>query len=159
MGGMRACIRRSSRPRFNRPSAPRAVNRKPSTEVLDDRTPASCYIASCRQMPRRVPELEYGNDVVMRRISQQGSPKTGGERTFVSEIFAHEWMGLRALHEHYFEVVYALALSTSEASGLLPMIRYKKAMNCGHSARGSYRNRISFLIEILGPMWSQCACY
>jgi len=29
-----------------------------------------------------------------------------GERTFVSEIFAHEWMGLRALDERYFAVCY-----------------------------------------------------
>jgi putative transposase len=75
-------------------------------EALDDRTPASFYTASCRQMPRRVPDLEYSDDVVVRRISQQGSLKIGGERTFVSQIFAHEWMGLRALDERYFEVVY-----------------------------------------------------
>lgn len=75
-------------------------------EALDDATPASCYTASCRQMPRRVPELEYGEDVMVRRISQQGSLKVNGERTFVSEIFAHEWMGLRALDERYSEVLY-----------------------------------------------------
>jgi transposase InsO family protein len=75
-------------------------------EALDDATPASCYTASCRQMPRRVPELDYGEDVMVRRISQQGSLKVNGERTFVSEIFAHEWMGLRALDERYAEVLY-----------------------------------------------------
>jgi transposase InsO family protein len=75
-------------------------------EALQDRTPASCYGASPRQMPRRIPELEYGDDVVVRRISQQGSLKWNGERTFVSEIFAHEWMGLRALDERYYEVLY-----------------------------------------------------
>jgi putative transposase len=75
-------------------------------EALDDATPASCYTASCRQMPRRVPELDYGEDVMVRRISQQGSLKVNGERTFVSEIFAHEWMGLWALDERYSEVLY-----------------------------------------------------
>jgi hypothetical protein len=75
-------------------------------EALDDATPASCYTASCRQMPRRVPELNYGEDVMVRRISYQGSLKVKGERTFVSEIFAHEWMGLRALDERYSEVLY-----------------------------------------------------
>ena len=29
-----------------------------------------------------------------------------GARTFVSEIFAYEWLGLRALDERYFEVLY-----------------------------------------------------
>jgi putative transposase len=75
-------------------------------EALGDRTPASCYTPSCRQMPRRVPELEYGDDVIVRRISQQGSLKMRGERSFVSEIFAHEWLGLRALDERYFQVLY-----------------------------------------------------
>lgn len=75
-------------------------------EALSDATPASFYRASCRQMPRRVPELEYPDDVMVRRISQQGSLKMHGERTFVSEIFAYEWMGLRPLDERYFEVLY-----------------------------------------------------
>jgi putative transposase len=75
-------------------------------EALDDATPASCYTASCRQMPRRVPELDYGEDVMVRRISQQGSLRVNGERTFVSEIFAYERMGLRALDERYSEVLY-----------------------------------------------------
>jgi putative transposase len=75
-------------------------------EALEDRTPASCYRPSCRQMPRRIPELEYGDDVTIRRISQQGSLKLHGERTFISEIFAHEWLGLKALDERYCEVLY-----------------------------------------------------
>lgn len=75
-------------------------------EALDDRTPASCYTASLRPMPARVPELHYGDDLIVRRISQQGSLKMHGERTFVSEIFAYEWLGLRALDERYFEVLY-----------------------------------------------------
>jgi putative transposase len=75
-------------------------------ESLEDQTPGSCYRASTRPMPRRVPELAYAEDVMVRRISQQGSLKLKGERTFLSEIFAHEWMGLRALDERCFEVLY-----------------------------------------------------
>ena len=75
-------------------------------ESLEDRTPAACYQPSPRPMPRRTPELEYGDDVVVRRVSQQGSVKMNGERTFVSEIFAYEWLGLRPLDERYFEVLY-----------------------------------------------------
>ena len=75
-------------------------------ESLEDRTPAGCYQASGRPMPRRVPELEYGDEVEMRRVSQQGSVKMGGMRTLISEIFAYEWLGLRALDERYFEVLY-----------------------------------------------------
>jgi transposase InsO family protein len=75
-------------------------------EALGDQTPASHYTPSCRPMPRRIPELSYDEDLVVRRVSQQGSLKMNGERTFVSEIFAYEWLGLRALDERYFEVGY-----------------------------------------------------
>jgi putative transposase len=75
-------------------------------EALGDRTPASCYTASCRKMPRRVPELEYGDGVEVRRVSQQGSLKMNGERTFISGLFAYQWLGLRALDERLFEVLY-----------------------------------------------------
>jgi putative transposase len=75
-------------------------------EALADRPPASCYRASPRPMPRRVPELAYADDVLVRRISQQGSLRMRGERTFISEIFAYERLGLRALDERYFEILY-----------------------------------------------------
>lgn len=51
------------------------------------------YAPSSRPMPRRVTELQYGDDVQARSISQQGSLKWNGERTFLSEILAYEWMG------------------------------------------------------------------
>jgi putative transposase len=57
-------------------------------------------------MPRRVPELHYDQDIAVRRISQHGSLKFNGVRTFVSEIFAYEWLGLSALDERTFEVLY-----------------------------------------------------
>lgn len=75
-------------------------------EALADTTPASHYTASTRKMPRRVPELEYGDDVELRRISQQGSLKWKCERTFISEVFAYEWLGLRTLNERCMEVLY-----------------------------------------------------
>lgn len=52
-------------------------------------------------MPRRVPEL-YGDHVEVRRVSQEGSLKMREERTFISEIFAHEWLEPRALGEQLF---------------------------------------------------------
>jgi transposase InsO family protein len=75
-------------------------------EALRDRTPASVYTASSRPMPRRVPALVYGDDVAVRRVSQQGSFRMRGQRTFLSEIFAYEWIGLRALDERYWQVLY-----------------------------------------------------
>ena len=73
---------------------------------MQDRTPASFYTASCREMPRRVPALEYDDEVVVRRVSQQGSFRMRGQRTFLSEIFAYEYIALRAVDERYFQVLY-----------------------------------------------------
>ena len=75
-------------------------------EALADKTPSSSYSPSCRAMPARVPKLEYGKEIVVRRVSQQGSLRMHGERTFISEIFAYEWLGLRELNERYWEVFY-----------------------------------------------------
>jgi transposase InsO family protein len=75
-------------------------------ESLDYRTPASCYARSLRAFPRRVPELEYDAEVHVRRISEKGDLKWKGVRTFVSETFAHEPLGLRASDDRYYEVLY-----------------------------------------------------
>lgn len=84
----------------------RIYNEERPHEALHYRTPASCYRASSRPYPRRVPELAYDEDIQVRRISQQGSLKWKGERTFVSEVFAHEHLGLRAVDERWCEVLY-----------------------------------------------------
>ena len=75
-------------------------------ESLDYKTPASCYERSLRAFPRRVPEVEYDTDLDVRRISEKGDLNWKGERAFISETFAHQYLGLRASHERYYEVLY-----------------------------------------------------
>lgn len=75
-------------------------------EALDYRTPASCYAPSPRPFPRRVPEVEYDTGVHARRVSEKGDLKWNGERVFLSETFAHQYVGLRASDERYYEVLY-----------------------------------------------------
>ena len=75
-------------------------------EALGQRSPASGYTPSPRAMPVRVAEIEYAPDVIVRRISQQGSLKWKSERTFLSEIFAYELVGLRPQDERYYAVFY-----------------------------------------------------
>ncbi len=75
-------------------------------EALGGQAPARCFAPSPRPMPRRVPELHYDEETAVRRISQQGSLRFHGVRTFVSEIFASEWLGLSALDERTWEVKY-----------------------------------------------------
>jgi putative transposase len=81
-------------------------NQQRPHEALDNLTPQACYQASPRCYPRRVPELEYGDLLETRRVSQQGSLKWNGERTFISEVFAYETLGLSALDERWLEVYY-----------------------------------------------------
>jgi putative transposase len=75
-------------------------------EALNYQTPASGYQRSLRPFPRRVPEVEYDDGVVVRRISDKGGLKFQGERMFVSEIFGGEWLGLRVYDDRYHEVLY-----------------------------------------------------
>lgn len=75
-------------------------------EALQNRTPAELYTPSARSFPRRLPELEYPAGVVMRRISQQGSLKWGGERTFLSEVLGREMVGLLEVEQGLYEVYY-----------------------------------------------------
>lgn len=84
----------------------RTYNQERPHEALDYRTPESCYQASPRAYPRRVPELEYDADLQVRRISQQGSLRWNGERTFISEVFAYEYLGLKAVDERWRQVFY-----------------------------------------------------
>jgi len=75
-------------------------------EALANKTPASCYQASARCYPRRVPELDYGDEMEVRRASYQGSVKWSGERTYISSVFHHENVGLKELDGRWLEVYY-----------------------------------------------------
>ena len=75
-------------------------------EALAYRTPASCYHASPRAFPRRVPEVEYDAGVHVRRVTGKGDLHWKNERYFISEIFGGQALGLRPSHDRYYEVLY-----------------------------------------------------
>lgn len=79
-------------------------------EALGNRTPAEVYTVSTRSFPARLPELEYPAGVTMRRISQQGSLKWQGERTFLSEVLGRETVGLLEVEQDLYEVYYGLLM-------------------------------------------------
>ena len=80
-------------------------------QALGDLTPAACYqTAGTRAYPRRVPELEYADEFEVRRVSQQGSIRWRGERTFISEVFRHEPLGLKPLDERWLQIYYGPVL-------------------------------------------------
>ena len=75
-------------------------------QALDYRTPAQLYVPSPRPYPARLPELVFPDGAQLRRISQQGSLKWKGERTFLSEVLAREWVGLLEVEEGWLEIYY-----------------------------------------------------
>lgn len=81
-------------------------NRERPHEALEWKTPAQLYAGSARSYPARLPELEYPPGVHLRRISQKGSLKWRSERTFLSEVLAHQTVGLLETEEELFEVYY-----------------------------------------------------
>jgi len=75
-------------------------------EALANTPPARHYQPSCRPMPRRLPELTYPDDYIVRRIQQHGDLAFKDGRVFLSEILAYELVGLKAVDERYYEVMY-----------------------------------------------------
>jgi len=74
--------------------------------ALGNLTPQACYAASPRPFPRRVPALDYGDELIVRRVSLQGSVRWRGERTFISEVFGAEDLGLKPVGDEWLEVYY-----------------------------------------------------
>jgi transposase InsO family protein len=81
-------------------------NQERPHEAIENRTPGSLYVASSRVYPARLPELVYPAGAHLRRISQQGSLKWKGERTFLSEVLGREYVGLVEVDEEFFEVYF-----------------------------------------------------
>ena len=75
-------------------------------EALGNQTPAACYVSSPRPMPRRVPEIEYPDDMLLRRVTHAGHLHWRGKPVFVSEIFGYETLGLRPCDDRYYQVLF-----------------------------------------------------
>jgi putative transposase len=81
-------------------------NQERPHEALGNLTPQACYQPSLRGYPRQVPKLEYGDDIQVRSVTGHGDVRWKGERTFVSEVFGHEYLGLKPVSEEWLEVYY-----------------------------------------------------
>jgi transposase InsO family protein len=84
----------------------REYNYERPHEALNNRTPSQVYVASSRSYPSRLPELEYPAGAQLRWVSQQGSVKWKSRRTFISEVFGRQAIGLVEVDDELFELYY-----------------------------------------------------
>lgn len=63
-------------------------------EALGDQTPASCYTASPRPYPRRLPDLEYPQHYELRRVSYKGSIRWHCIAIYVNQTLSGQDIGL-----------------------------------------------------------------
>ncbi len=92
-----AANRRTQQRRFDQ--FRREYNQQRPHEALDLRTPDSCYTASCRLFPARVPEPEYNPSTIVRRVCAAGQFSWKHHEVFVSETLRGERIGLEPLQD------------------------------------------------------------
>jgi putative transposase len=129
---------RAQQRRFDRFA--REYNHDRPHEALDDQPPASCYTASRRSVPARVPPVEYPGHFEVRRVSSNGCISWDDQPLFLTESLAREDVGFEeiddALWTLYFGMV-ALARFDERQRHLQPMA----AITAGRSPTASARAR------------------
>jgi putative transposase len=82
----------------------REYNHARPHEALGMGTPAEYYRASERPFPERLPEIEYGSDMEVRRVRSNGQIKWGGEILYLSQALIGQWVGFKRIAERAWSV-------------------------------------------------------
>lgn len=85
-------------------------NEERAHESLGRKTPASFYYPSARRYPGKVPPVEYDSNTVVRQVRHNGEIKWHSELIYVSQVLAHEPLGLTQIEEQKWEVRYSFHL-------------------------------------------------
>ena len=75
-------------------------------EALEQKVPADLYSRSPREYPRRLPEVTYPADLVVRRVRNKGHIRWHGQLLFVSEALSGEPVGLAPQDDRYWALYY-----------------------------------------------------
>jgi transposase InsO family protein len=75
-------------------------------EALDQETPASIYVPSRREMPNKVPPLEYPDRFELRFVSANGGIRWNKEWVNVSVVCAGEYVGLEEIDDGIWNVYF-----------------------------------------------------
>ena len=75
-------------------------------EALDQATPASCYVTSPREMPDRLPPLEYPDRFEVRYVSANGGIRWNSRWVNVSIVCVGEYVGLEEIADGIWNVYF-----------------------------------------------------
>src|SRR6266705_1770689 len=75
-------------------------------EALDQETPATCYSASPRPMPDRLPPLEYPDRFEVRYVSANGGMRWNSRWVNVSTVCVGEYVGLEEIDDGIWNVYF-----------------------------------------------------
>ena len=85
-------------------------NNERSHESLGRKTPATVYSHSPRSYPGKLPPIEYDSNTVVRQVRHNGEIKWHSERIYVSQVLAHEPLGLKQIEAQKWEIRYSFHL-------------------------------------------------
>ena len=74
-------------------------NQERPHEALGQRTPASVYRPSPRPYPTRLPNVEYEEGIMIKRVHQHGDIGWQGQRVFLNQALAGEEVGFQPLSD------------------------------------------------------------
>lgn len=95
-------------------------------EALEMHTPGSRYVVSPREYPSVLPEIEYPEGMIIRKIRHDGYMKWKGKMIYISEPLHNEPVGLVQLNERFFVIYFStisLAILDDYKCCLLPRKR------------------------------------
>lgn len=92
-------------------------------QALGQHPPAKFYSASPRPMPRRLPEPEYGADLMLRRVRSSGEIKWRGELVQISHALAGEGVAIEEINQGWRVWFYRQPIGLIDPQGrkLLPI--------------------------------------
>src|SRR5262249_40916118 len=93
-------------------------------EALQMQTPAAVYQPSPRRFPARIPEPEYPEAMLVRRVGNRGHFPWKKHEVFVSEVLWGERIGLLPVDDHCYTIYFGqfpIARFDSRHAFLLPL--------------------------------------
>jgi transposase InsO family protein len=76
-------------------------------EALGQKTPASVYQPSPRTYPIRLPQIDYDDDVVVKRVRHSGELYWKGRFIHISQVLAKEPIALKQIDDHLWSISFS----------------------------------------------------